>query len=855
MVSNAFGHPSDHSTDSSTSHLNAEWRMVMAAPLAFSLPSELLSQQLQSLPATLPCTAASVLREANQFQYGEHQFDALDIWFFCETKISSDAAFLHFDGLAGVVDIFWNDRFLTRCENMFVRHSLDLQALQIQGAGTLSLRFIALNSLLAERRPRPRWKTKLVEQQQLRWFRTSLIGRMPGWSPPVAPVGPYRAICLEMRNPLRLCRQNIQTRLMGTDGIVEAIVEFESNVAINQVRLHVGDRTQELPLEQSGKELIRASGALVFTDPQWWWPHTHGKPHLYTAFVEVICQLEGKPVSRFFSLGELGFRHIHVIQSNDDFHLHVNGVSVFCRGACWTPTDLLSLNADEAAQRKMLTLARDAGMNMLRVVGTMVYENPVFYRLCDELGILVWQDFMFANMDYPVGDLTFALNIQNEAEQFLQRTQMSPCIAVLCGNSEIEQQAAMLGQPRELWRNAFFAETLPQLCHSLRPDVIYWPSSPAGGVMPFQVDAGVAHYFGVGAYLRPSDDARRSGVRFTSECLGFSNMPDDALIDSMLANGVAPGPHPDWKRRVPRDNGTSWDFEDVRDHYMADLYRVDPMRLRYADRERYLALARTTTGELMAQSLQEWRRHGSSCHGALIWFWRDLWAGAGWGVVDANGNPKAAYYFLKRAMAPLTVFLTDEGLNGLAMHVVNDTPNNFDGELELCLYKHGETCVSRARQPIALAAHRSMMLRADAVLPHFSDTTYAYRFGPAGHHLAALHLYATDAEIPLCSDYHFTNGQDLTTERDLGLCGELNQVTDGHFLLTLQTQRVAQAIHINAPGMTTDDNYFHLSPGIKKVIRLSAQQLPITPKVTAQGLNMQSSVKCQIHLNPDPSAG
>ena len=206
-------------------------------------------------------------------------------------------------------------------------------------------------------------------------------------------------------------------------------------------------------------------------------------------------------------------------------------------------------------------------------------------------------------------------------------------------------------------------------------------------------------------------------------------------------------------------------------------------------------------------------------------------------------------------MAPLTVFLTDEGLNGLAMHVVNDTPNNFDGELELCLYKHGETCVSRARQSIALAAHSSMMLRADAVLPHFSDTTYAYRFGPAGHHLAALHLYATDAEIPLCSDYHFTNGQDLTTERDLGLCGELNQVTDGHFLLTLQTQRVAQAIHINAPGMTTDDNYFHLSPGIKKVIRLSAQQLPITPKVTAQGLNMQSSVKCQIHLNTDPSAG
>ncbi len=112
-------------------------------------------------------------------------------------------------------------------------------------------------------------ETKLVDQQQLRWFRTSLIGRMPGWSPPVAPVGPYRAISLEMRSPLRLCNQQIRSRLMGADGIVDAVLEFESTVAISQVRLHVGDRAQELKLEQTTENKIHARGELVFTDPHW----------------------------------------------------------------------------------------------------------------------------------------------------------------------------------------------------------------------------------------------------------------------------------------------------------------------------------------------------------------------------------------------------------------------------------------------------------------------------------------------------------------------------------------------------------------------------------------------------------
>src|SRR6185312_9874785 len=143
-------------------------------------------------------------------------------------------------------------------------------------------------------------------------------------------------------------------------------------------------------------------------------------------------------------------------------------------------------------------------------------------------------------------------------------------------------------------------------------------------------NAGTSSYYGVGAYLRPLDDARRSELVFASESLAFANIPDE--------RGLPGGPglrvhHPAWKMRSPRDLGAGWDFDDVRDHYVARLFGVDPVNLRVSDHERYLALGRVATGEVMAQAFGEWRRQRSPPRGALIWFLRDLWPGAGWGVI------------------------------------------------------------------------------------------------------------------------------------------------------------------------------------------------------------------------------
>ncbi|WP_423005587.1 glycosyl hydrolase 2 galactose-binding domain-containing protein [Undibacterium sp. Ji83W] len=793
--------------------LTADWQAVQVASGSAILPSGLPS----GLPAQVPGTIASALRAAGQFEYGKDNFDEVDVWYFCDLDLPENAACLHFEGLATHAEVYWNDSIILRSENMFTAHSLDLAALAVSGKGRLSLRFLAMNTQLAQRRPRPRWKTRLVEQQQLRWMRTSLLGRMPGWSPPVAPVGPYRQILLELQSPARVTSKNISSKLDGADGVLEIELTVQSTHALTACSIKIGEQDFALNWQSLGGNQYRILGLCRIAEVKKWWPHTHGDAALYALELQIASAGHMQTID----LGHAGFRQIQVDLRDGDFNLHVNDVPVFCRGACWTPVDIISLQNEAIDLHQMLTLARDAGMNMLRVIGTMVYETAEFYQLCDQLGILVWQDCMFANMDYPVSDGAFAASITTEVQQFLQRTQVSPCIAVVCGNSEVEQQAAMLGQPAELWRNEFFAQTLPGLCQQYRPDVQYWPSSPSGGVMPFQLDSGVAHYFGVGAYLRPLDDARRSAIRFTSECLGFSNMPDDELIDSMLRNGETPGPHSAWKQGIPRDNGTGWDFEDVRDHYMAELYKVNPANLRYADRERYLSLARTTTGEVMAKTIAEWRRVGSTCHGALIWFWRDLRPGAGWGIIDAQGKPKAAYYYLKRAMATLTVLITDEGLNGLALHVINDGPQAFEGELELNLYRHAEARIAHGRIAVRVAAHAAIKVQDYALLPHFIDTSYAYRFGPAGHDVVHAALYHQGHEQAIATDFHFPLGHQFDQQADVGLRAHCSQDADGNHILHLSTQKLAQAVTVQIPGMLPEDNYFHMAPGSSRQVRLS----------------------------------
>jgi beta-mannosidase len=476
-------------------------------------------------------------------------------------------------------------------------------------------------------------------------------------------------------------------------------------------------------------------------------------------------------------------------------------------------------------------------MNMVRVGGTMVYEDDAFHELCDALGILVWQDFMFANLDYPTDD-AFVAGVRREARQLCQRLQGRPSLAVLCGNSEIEQQVAMLGLGRDAWTGALFQEVLPAIARELVPDVPYVPSSPCGGPLPFHPDVGVAHYYGVGAYLRPLEDARRAGIRFTSECLAFSNVPEPATVEALLGDGAAPGHHPRWKERVPRDHGPGWDFEDVRDHYVARLFGVDPVRVRYADAERWLDLGRVATGEVMSRTLAEWRHAGSTCAGALIWFWKDLWPGAGWGLVDADGRPKAAYFMARPVLAPVALLLTDEGLAGPRLHAVNDGPTPVAAELAVRLWRDGAVKVAEGRRSLEIPARGQVAMPADALFERFLDLSYAYRFGPPGHDALAATLHAGGALVG--EAFFWPRGLPAEREPDVGLTARA-QAEPGGFRVEVGAARLAVAVALDVSGGRPDESYFHLEPGRARAVQVRGPG-PLRGHVRALNAHAQARI-------------
>lgn len=803
--------------------LFGEWRSFSAPVGAIAHPSEL--PETLEFSAQVPGTVASMLNEAGKWSF-EHppEIDASDWWYrttFSRPQSQAERLHLEFDGLATLAEVWLNGQQILSSSNMFRRHLVEISE-SVAQENELVICFRSVTAGLKRKRPRPRWKTNLVNNQQLRWMRTTLQGRIPGWSPPAPAIGPWR--------PIRLISEptvtdlSVVPTLEGANGIVRLSARLLSHSEISHSEishsetttgetitgeLRVGEQVSPLEVMRTSEGIFLIS-ELRYENPELWWPHTHGRPALYHS--EIRCQIDGE--EQTFALSPIGFRSLQFSYENG-FSVSVNGELVQCRGACWTVGDILNLTGNPESLRRDLTLARDAGANMLRVGGTMVYESDEFYRLCDELGLLVWQDFMFANMDYPVEDPEFRTEIRAEATEQLRRLAAHPSVAVYCGSSEIEQQAAMLGMPRELWRNDWFGEELPALCAELHPGTGYLPSTPCGGVLPFHTNAGVTHYYGVGAYLRPVSDLRQADVKFTPESLGFSNVPEPATVDAIMQGSRAVTHDPRWKARVPRDTGPGWDFEDVRDHYFREIYGLDPVRCRSFDPQRYLELSRTVPGEMMARAFSEWRSNHSHNQGALVWFYKDLWPAAGWGIIDSSGIPKSTWYYLKRCWQPRQLTITDEGLNGLHLHLTNETSSAINGSLEVTLLKEPNRIVVRQETAVELQTRSKVLRSADEILGGFYDVSYAYRFGPPHHDIVIATWYDSSRQI-ISQAYHFIGNRNVHSLPVQGVETLARDMGDGSYEVTIRAERFLNAVRLNAKHYLPEDNYFHLPPGEEK---------------------------------------
>jgi beta-mannosidase len=746
--------------------------------------------------------------------------------------VDGEEVLLACDGIATVFEVVLNGVVVAEGSSMFAAHTVDVGALLREEGNDLEIRCRALSEVLAQqpRRPRQRWRTKVVENGgALRFVRTAILGRAPGFAPGPPIVGPWRPVWLVRRAGTVVDDVVLRPRVEGDDGVVAITARLRGGILPAQVEAFAGAVHAPLRVEPDG----RVHGEVRVADVERWWPHTHGAPALY----DVALVLDGG--AQRTDLGTTGFRVLSpgpaFDADRDALELAVNGVPVFVRGAVWTPV------AEDEVLATLREL-RDAGINLVRIPGIGVPETAAFHDACDELGLMVWQDFSFANLDYPIEDGLFRATVEDEARALLAQVAGRPSLAVLCGNSEVEQQAAMFGVGvggGGAGRGELFGVLLPGLARAAGADVPYIPSAPCGGAMPFHPGTGIANYFGVGGYRRPLSDVRAAGVRFASECLAFANLPDD----DAPADGEG----------VARDVGADWDFADVRDHYLTEMYglvdHAAPAQLRAADRERYLALGRQVSGEAMAFVFGEWRRAASGCGGGIVLWARDLAPGAGWGLLDHRGAPKVALAHLRRALAPRAVWLVDEGLNGVDVHAANDGPEPLDAQLHVALLADGTHTIAEATTPLYLAAHGNATHNVEALLGRFADAAYAYRFGPPAHDAIVATLLATDGTL-IAQAVHFPTGPPLEPVADLGLravadpgsgramtnsssFGDPRAHEEARNPLTVEvaTERLAWGVRIDAPGFRAEDDAFVVVPGTPRTVRL----WPIVEGASLQG--------------------
>lgn len=761
----------------------AVWHLIGTAAGACARPDDVGGDWVE---ATVPGTVASTIDDSDA------ELDARDWWYRTAVDLPAGATTVSFDGLATVSEVWVDGAEAARSDSMFVPLIVEIDRAD-SGSVTIDLVFRALDSVATPRRPRARWRSSMLDRQALRWIRTSALGRAPVFVGAPAPVGPWRAV---RSVPDRAS----EVRVTGTwsDGVARLRVTGRDTPTGSTIT--VAGTSQVLEPDAGGG----VDTEFVVPDAQPWWPHTHGTPIRYEVTVD------GTP------LCHTGFRTVELdVESG---RLTVNGVDVFCRGGCWVPLNMRSLQNDPAELDRAMETLVAAGSNMVRCTGTMVYEDDAFFDACSRAGILVWQDVMFTTVDPPEDDGVRDAVI-DEVQHLLRSTFHHPSFAVLSGGSETHQQPTMLGltadeSPLDLQDNVIAAVVAQE-----RPDVPYIPSTPHGGALATHVGSGVAHYFGVGGYLQPLSDLRRADVGFAAESLAFAVPPERRGVDEMFGSAAVAGHHPDWKAAVPRDRGSSWDFEDVRDHYVRALFGVEPSSVRRDDPELYLDYGRAAICEAVSTAYEYWRGSTSRCHGALVLTCRDTAPGAGWGFTDSRGRPKAPWWALARSSRPVTVLMTDEGMDGLRLEVVNDTGVERTMTLRVTAHTRSGVVATEGVTTIEVRGRSSSVITVDEVIGRFTDATHVHRFG--SRTFEAIRAVLTDAD-GLCEErVHLVDGPALPRQYDIGLIAVAGTDEIGKRIVEVSTRDAAQYVCVDVDGYEPHDSWFHLAPGTARRIALT----------------------------------
>ncbi len=734
---------------------------------------------------------------------GEESWVYTKTYRFDNPDLEKDNIDLVFEGLDTYADVFLNDTLILQADNMFRCWEMDVKEILKEGENKLAVVFSPpgeINEEKARQLPYQLPDNRAFSRKAPYHFGWD-------WGPELITCGIWKPVYFRAWNGFRINNVHITHEKIDRNPLplsislcIESDIEAEVRVMVFDDADDTRVGFEKLSL-QKGINNFRLEAELE--DPELWWPAGLGKQVLYNFRVKVI----GKGISDEMNI-RFGIRDIELVQEPDDFgesfFFRVNGLPVFMKGANYIPQDNFLPSVDTTRYENLFQSVLDANMNMLRVWGGGFYENDLFYDLCDENGILIWQDFMFACNMYP-GDSAFLENVKQEAIDNVSRLSNHPCIALWCGNNEIDEGwhnwgwVSSLGYSQEdsirVWHDydTLFHHILPEVVEEVDPGTIYHPSSPATGWGREEAyTSGDVHYWGVWWGEEAFDIYREKVGRFVSE-YGFQGMPPMETIESF--GGVScprtssAVPHPrilEAHQKHPR--GTQ-----LIQQYMERDYVVPE------DFEDYVYISQVLQAEGMAEAFLS-HRISPKCMGTLYWQLNDCWPVTSWSGLDYYGRWKGLHYHVKRAYQPLMITTTgDHGRN--EVHVVNDFPHEVS--IKSVLYRYSVDTV--IGDPIVN----------DLKIPALSKQLVK-RFPDPNENRSRLFIKAeliVDNEVVSRSFHYFVP----TKKLDLQEPGLNYEVMDGPAgpKIILKTKKLARQVFLEARGLEGhfSDNFFDMAPG------------------------------------------
>lgn len=591
-----------------------------------------------------------------------------------EEEVSWPAIYLTFEGIDTVAEVYLNGKHVLHAENMFVIHRIRIERFVRKGANVVRV-LIRSPKLFAIRREK-KFGQIFAELDSYRvHIRKAQYSFGWDWGPRLATSGIWRGVHLDFVRDVSIGSVHLSTVELKRGGVKAKLDATFHPVSSNgmrgkRIKLSVTDGSVahefEFPIAQRKREEV----TLPRVEP--WWTHDFGNPKLYDVEIQVLDKSDTAVSSKKFSTG---FRTIRLLHERDklgeSFMFELNGERIFIKGANWIPADSFLPRVDKAKYKALVGAARNAGMNMLRVWGGGVYEDEEFYRTCDENGILVWQDFMFACASYPEYEL-FLKEVETEAEQNVERISNHPGSAIFCGNNEAEWIWQMkTGMPIDEMPGApTFKQRLAAVVKNVSPEVPYWRSSPFGGESPNSQSEGDHHQWDIWSAYRSPSEYRQNVARFVSE-FGFQAPPSLGTIESFTLPEDRDLQSPIMRAHNKQVEGTERLFR-----FLSGEVKVA------SDFEDTVLQMQLVQAKAIKAGVANWRARKWNTAGVMFWQLNDCWPVSSWSAIDYRMRPKALYYRAKEFYKPVKVFIAHE--NGrLEAHVVNDTRHAVAGGLKI----------------------------------------------------------------------------------------------------------------------------------------------------------------------------